>query len=339
MLTRKIKVQLAIFTVVTVVSASVMLSVYLELPSRLFGLGHYTVTLELPEAAGLYARGNVTYRGTEVGRVDNVELTNDGVSARLSLDKSFAISSDLRAEVHSQSAVGEQFVDLIPRNPSAPPLKDGDVIPESDTAVPPDINTLLDATNRGLSAIPRDNLKTLIDESYTAAGGLGPEISRIVRGSTQLAKDARANLDGITNLIDQSAPVLTSQADTADDIRAWAKHLASITGKLRAQNGSVTRLLEQGGPAAEEGRKLLARMQPTLPVLLANLVSIGDVALTYRADLEQLLVLVPQGLAEMEATDTAGRNTKHPGTYLDFKLNLNLPPPCTTGYLPPQQVR
>jgi phospholipid/cholesterol/gamma-HCH transport system substrate-binding protein len=37
----------------------------------------------------------------------------------------------------------------------------------------------------------------------------------------------------------------------------------------------------------------------------------------------------------------ANRNTKqdYKGLYLSFNLNANLPPPCTTGYLPPQQVR
>ena len=28
-----------------------------------------------------------------------------------------------------------------------------------------------------------------------------------------------------------------------------------------------------------------------------------------------------------------------PGQYLNFNLNLNLPPPCTTGFLPAQQQR
>ena len=88
--------------------------------------------------------------------------------------------------MHSQSAVGEQYVALLPRSGIAPPLKNGDVIPLSRTKVPPDINSLLDATNRGLQAIPKDNLKTLIDESYIAVGGLGPEISRFVKGSTAL---------------------------------------------------------------------------------------------------------------------------------------------------------
>ena len=69
---------------------------------------------------------------------------------------------------------------------TAAPLKNGDMIADDRTTVPPDIDALLDATNRGLQAIPHDNLKTVIDESYTAFGGLGPELSRIVKGGSQL---------------------------------------------------------------------------------------------------------------------------------------------------------
>ncbi len=52
--------------------------------------------------------------------------------------------------------------------------------------MPPDINALLDAANTGLKAIPHDNLKTAIDESYTAVGGLGPELSRLVKAVNEL---------------------------------------------------------------------------------------------------------------------------------------------------------
>ena len=80
--------------------------------------------------------------------------------------------------------------------------------------MPTDINTVLNDTTRGLEAIPRDNLKTVIDEAYIAVGGLGPELRRLVNGSTALAIDARKNLDPLTTLIDQSKPVLDSQTDT-----------------------------------------------------------------------------------------------------------------------------
>jgi len=341
-LTGRIRVQLAIFAVLALIAASVMVFGYIKVPNLLFGIGHYRVTLRLPEAAGLYKSGNVTFRGVEVGRVQDVHLTDaGGVDAVLSLKSGIDIPSDLSAQVHSQSAVGEQYVELLPRNGNSPPLKNGDVIPVQDASVPPDINSLLDATNRGLQAIPHDNLKTVIDESYVAVGGLGPDISRLVKGASALSIDAKQNLDPLLNLIDHSQPILDSQSDTSDSIRAWAAHLADITGQLQTQDPAVTGVLEKGAPAAGEVRQLFERLQPTLPIVLANLVSIGQVAVVYQNDIEQLLVLLPQGVAALQAGVVANLNTKqdYKGSYLSFNTNLNIPPPCLTGFLPAQQQR
>ncbi|MGB8390177.1 MCE family protein [Mycobacterium sp.] len=335
-LSKRVKIQLAIFTVVAVIAGAVMIFGYIRLPA-MFGVGHYTVTVQLPRAAGLYASGNVTYRGTEVGRVTDVRLTDTGVDAVLSLRSDVHIPSDLDAQVHSVSGVGEQYVALLPRSSNGPALKSGDVIPVSRTSVPPDINALLDAANRGLQAIPPDNVKTVIDESYTAIGGLGPEISRFVKGSTQLAIDARTNLDPLVSLIDQAQPVLDSQVDTSGAIHAWAAHVADITHQLQTNDTAVAGLLEQGGPAANEARQLIDRLQSPLPELLANLVSVGRVAFDYRAGIEQFLVILPQVIAGMQSALLADHNTKHPGLTLDFNLNLNVPPVCATGYLPIQQ--
>jgi phospholipid/cholesterol/gamma-HCH transport system substrate-binding protein len=337
-LTRWIRTQLAIFLSVAVVAGALMVFGYIKLPA-LLGVGQYTVTVQLPRAAGLYQTGNVTYRGTEVGRVADVRLTDTGVDAVLSLRSGLAIPSDLDAQVHSVSGAGEQYVALVPRSDHGPTLKNGDVIPIDRTSVPPDINALLDATNRGLQAIPRDNVKTVIDESSTAVGGLGPELSRIVKGSTALAIDARTNLDPLTSLIDQSKPVLDSQVDSAQAVHEWAAHLANITRQLQSNDDAVTGFLEKAPAAANEARQLIDRLKPTLPVLLANLVNINQVAIAYQPAIEQVLVLLPLGTANMQGAALADRNVHNPGTYIDFNLNINLPPACTTGFLPAQQMR
>jgi phospholipid/cholesterol/gamma-HCH transport system substrate-binding protein len=338
---RRVKLQLTLFTAVSVVAGAIMIFGYIKLPTMLFGTGRYTVIVQFPQAAGLYASSNVTYRGTEVGRVTNVELTDTGVDATLELKSGVAIPSNLTAQVHSASAIGEQYVSLTPLDATSPPLRGGDVIPVSRTAVPPDISNLLDATNTALQAIPNNNLRTAVDESYTAIGGLGPDLARLVKGSTQLAIDSQKNLDPLLNVIDNSAPILDSQGQSADAIAQFSHNVATITGELRDQNSSVASTLDNAGPAADQVRQLLNRVQPTLPVLLANLVNIGQVAVTYQADIEQLLVLLPAGTADLGATTVANRNTKqaYKGWYLDFNLKVNLPPPCTTGYLPATQIR
>ncbi|MDT5005467.1 MAG: phospholipid/cholesterol/gamma-HCH transport system substrate-binding protein [Mycobacterium sp.] len=342
-LPRSVWIQLAILAVVTVIACSVMAFGFVNVPA-LLGFGRYHVMLELPSSGGLYPTSVVTYRGSEIGRVSSIDVTRDGVRAVLKLQSSTKVPSDVSAAVHSRSAVGEQFVELTPQGgqgDTSRTLADGDVIPVGRTQVPPDIGGLLDATNRALQAIPQDNLRTVVDEADKAVAGLGPELSRIVDGSTSLAREAAKNQDSITALIDQSPPVLNSQVQTADSIATWADRMASITGQLKAQDAAFADLLNIGGPALEEGRALFDRVAPALPVLLANLVSLGEIAVTYRSDIEQLLVLFPQGTAVMSAIVAANANTKqdYKGVYLDFNLNLNLPPPCNTGFLPVRQQR
>lgn len=341
MLNRRIKIQLAIFTVIAVSSLSMMLFRYIDLPAMAFGLGRYTVAVDLPRAAGLYQNANVSYMGTVVGEVRSVDLTDSGVRAELSLNSDYSIPSHVRAEVHSQSAVGEQFVDLVPLSDNGSLLEQGDVIAAADTTVPPDFDSLFDATNRGLDAIPRDNLKIVIDESYTAVGGLGPDLTRLVKGGTELAIDSENNLEYLTNLIDQAGPVLDSQVQSADAINAWAAHVATISDQLASNDASVAGILRDGGAAADQGRQLFQRLQPTLPLLLANLVSLGQVGVTYQPAIEQLLVLIPPAVSFVQGATVANHNTKqdYKGLFLDFNLNLNLPPVCNTGFLPAQQRR
>lgn len=340
-LSKRVRLQLAVFGVVALLAGGSMAFYYLRLPSLLLGVGRYQVTMKLQDAASLYDNANVTYRGTTVGRVTDVRLSDTGVDAELSLQSDIKIPADLDAQVHSQTAVGELFVDLVPRSGDGAPLKNGDVIPADRTSIPPDINALLRAVNTGVQAIPRDNLKTVIDESYTAFGGLGPELSRLTRGATTLAIDARKNLPALTTLIDEAKPILDTQTDTSDSIQTWAANLAQITNQLQLQDESVQGLLVNGPPAADQVRQLFDRVRPTLPILLANLVSLGEVALTYQPNLEQLLALFPIEIAGLQGAALANRNTKqdYKGVFLSFNLNLNVPPPCRTGYLPAQQQR
>jgi phospholipid/cholesterol/gamma-HCH transport system substrate-binding protein len=344
-LSRRTWIQLAILTLVTVVSCGAMAFNYMKLPATLFGIGQYVVTVNLPESGGLYKTSVVTYRGTDVGHVESVDVTATGVRAVLAMRSGVQVPADVQASVHSRSAVGEQYIELTPQpvkgGGNSRLLRAGDVIPAGRVDVPVDIGQLLDQTNRALQAIPRDNLHTVIDETDRAVGGLGPQLSRIVDGSTALAIAGGRTVDPLAALIDQTPPVLNSQVETSEAIAGWANRTAALTAQFKAQDAALRDLLTQGASGVEEGRAMLDRVAPSLPVLFANLVSLGDIAFVYRHDIEQLLVLFPQGIAAMAAIVVPSSNTKqeYRGAQLDFNLNMNLPPPCTTGYLPPTQRR
>ncbi|HKR52192.1 MAG TPA: hypothetical protein VJT72_21955, partial [Pseudonocardiaceae bacterium] len=170
-------------------------------------------------------------------------------------------------------------------------------------------------------------------------GGLGPEIARLIKGSTAIATDARGSLDELTNVADNSAPLLDTQTDTSDSVRSWAAHMATITGQLQTRDEDLQGILRAGPEATNQVRQLLERLQPTLPIVLANLASVAPVLITYQPNIEQLLVLLPMGVQLLQGSTLAGAKTGSPGLQLNFTTNLNIPRPCSTGFLPPQQIR
>jgi phospholipid/cholesterol/gamma-HCH transport system substrate-binding protein len=145
-------------------------------------------------------------------------------------------------------------------------------------------------------------------------------------------------------LIDEPKPILDSQIESSSSIEAWAAHLASITKQLATveQNHSdLSGAIQNVGPVFDSARQVTDRLEPTLPDVMSNLDSLGDVGVTYRDNLEALLVELPQAVADSGAAQLIDKDLKSPyrGIGLSFNLNLNWPPPCTTGFFPAQQTR
>ncbi|MDA0249866.1 MAG: MlaD family protein [Mycobacterium sp.] len=337
MLTRFVRIQLAIFTVASIVGIAAMLLVYMQVPT-LLGIGRITVTLELPRTGGLYEFSNVTYRGVQIGKVTDVRAVRGGAAATLSLATSPRIPADLQASVLSVSAVGEQYVDLLPRTDSGPYLKDGSVIPMSDTTVPQRVGPMLDQVSALLQSIPKDRLSKLLDESFKGLNGSGDDLAALLESSSTVVADFDGVADRARALVDDGRPLLEGLAESADALGNWTRSLAGVTGQLSVNDPQIRGLLADGPGALNEASQLLNQVKPTLPVLLANLTTVGQIAVTYHASLEQLLVLLPPYIASVQAVGLP-RNNPTGFTQGDFTLTIGDPPACTVGFLPPSSWR
>lgn len=337
MLTRFVRNQLIIFTIASILGVTVMIFTYMQLPT-LLGIGRLKVTLELPAAGGLYRFSNVTYRGVQIGEVTSVTLTENGAEAHLSLDTSPKIPADLQAEVRSVSAVGEQYVDLRPRTDSGPYLESGQRIPASRTTLPQEVGPMLDQLSALVNSIPGDRIADLLDESFKAFNGAGPDFQSLLDSASKVTDEVSGVSDQTRGLIDDSRPLLESQAETTEQIRTWARSLAGVTGQLEQNDPEIRTILQQGPGFAQEVSALLNDVKPTLPILLANLTTVTQVLLTYNPAIEQLLVIFPGIIAAQQSFGLPGNNPVGWPTG-DFALTVSDPPACTVGFIPPSQWR
>jgi hypothetical protein len=132
-------------------------------------------------------------------------------------------------------------------------------------------------------------------------------------------------------------PLLDSQVQTTDTLRVWARSLAGVTEQVATNDPQLRTLLGTGPGFAQEAARLLDQVKLTLPVLLANLTTIGQVGVTYHPSLEQLLVLFPHYVASLQTIAPQHNPTGY--VLGEFALQTADPPPCTVGFLPPSSWR
>src|ERR1700736_3669275 len=185
-LTPVIRVQLAIFLALMLVALGVLGFYYLRLPT-VAGVGQYTLYADLPASGGLYKTANVTYRGIQIGKVIDVEPTERGARATMSISDRYKIPVNASANVHSVSAIGEQYLDLVPTGAGNQYLADGQTVTKG--TVPDEVGPALDSANRGLEVLPKEKIDSLLSEAAQSVGGLGPALQRLGGSPPALATD------------------------------------------------------------------------------------------------------------------------------------------------------
>jgi phospholipid/cholesterol/gamma-HCH transport system substrate-binding protein len=327
-ITSRTKKQLLVFVFITLVGVSYVGARYARL-DRLVYSSAFNVNAEFADSGGIFTGAEVTYRGVKVGQVSDMKLTRGGVDVVLAIDNGNNIPADTTALVGNKSAVGEQYVELDPKVSSGPYLKDGSVIPTSDTAIPVSTTEILTNLDNFVNSVPQDSLRTVVNEFGNAFQGTAPDIARFIDTSNAFIKTANDNFDVTTALIKDSNTVLRTQADEGSAIRSFSQNLALFSGVLANNDASLRALIDNGSATANELRSFLQQNQVDLGGLINNLVTTGEVVDKHLPGIRQILVLYPYMVAggfTVVAKSADGIDAR-------FGLILTQTPAiCTKGY-------
>lgn len=336
MISRRTKVQLAIFVAITLIGVSFVGARYAKL-DRLFLDTSYDVTAHFVDSGGIFEDAEVNYRGVSIGRVGKLELTSSGVNVVLAIDKEHTkIPADTLAVVGNRSAVGEQYVELQPQVDDGPYLKDGSEIAQDHTAIPISSTKLLLDTDRLVNSVNKQSLQTVVNELGAAFNGTGEDLGQIIDTSTAFIETANENFDLTTALIKDSNKVLGTQLDKASAIRTFAKNLALVSDTLRGADADLRTVIANGSATANQLRRFLERNEVDLGQLINNLVTTGEVAVKHLPGMEMILVLYPYVVAGafvvVDKTPETGQFDAHFGMILTEDM-----PVCHKGYDPAER--
>lgn len=332
-MSKTLRTQLIAFCVIAALGISYVGANYVRLPS-LFGIGQYQVFLDLPDTGGVFTNAAVNYRGTPVGRVGELTLTDNGVRVELDLDSSTPeIPADTVAVVANRSAIGEQFVDLRPNTYSEPYLKDGDVISAGSEGLPVRVDDLLSSVDVLARSVPLDDLEVTVDELGKAFEGRGPQLQRLSDSLITLSDSGIRTMPQLQALIRDGATVLDTQADQSGEIISFSRDLRTVTEALRDSDSDLDRLITTGPEFADETRRLVENSGEPLTRAVGNLSTTMKTVDPLASSFKVLLQLLP-ALAAGGLSVAPGDGTIHFGLVLE----VGNPTPCTQGYEGTQRI-
>jgi phospholipid/cholesterol/gamma-HCH transport system substrate-binding protein len=326
MFTTTHRVKLVAFGLIAVLSVGYAGGRYAGL-GRLFGASGYVVSAQLADSGGIFVNAEVTYRGVSVGRVTALHLDAQGVAVDLDIDSGAPkIPADTRAVVADRSAVGEQYVDLQPSHEGGPYLADGAVIPLDRTAIPVSPDTVLSDLDTFVSSVDPQDLRTVVNETYDAFAGRGPDLQQLLDSAGALTTTATQNLPQTTRLLADGKTVLATQQRQAANITSMAADLRTIAAQLKTSDPQLRSVIDQAPGLADDLDKILSRSGTDLGVLFANLLTTFQITAVRTDAIEEELVAFPVISAASRSVTSNGEG--HLGLVLDFFD----PHSCTKGY-------
>jgi phospholipid/cholesterol/gamma-HCH transport system substrate-binding protein len=318
------------------------ISVYLAFGGSLPWESSFELRAVVTSANQLHSRTPVRIAGIDVGRVESIKR-GPGRLATVTMslsDNGLPIHSDATLKVRPRIFLeGNFFIDLQPGTPSAPLVKSGHLLPVSQTAIPVQLDQVLDVLRRGT----RENLASLVHELAVTLDKGGADAfkqslpywqplflnaaiaAEATRGVHQ--HDLSGSIAGLERLAGTLARHRTQLASLISGLDVTVEALASQRTALAASVPEFDALLRQAGPTFvtlnalfPTAREFVAAARPGLRAAPATL----EVANPLLGELQGLLS--PQELPELIRVGTpAIRTLARAQPHLRTILRLLLP--------------
>ncbi len=330
--TRSLVLRLGALAIVGLLSAAY---IAFDVAGWRIGKQNYTVTVVLPRAGGIYSEAAVTYRGVQVGKVSSLHLRPTSVQVRLSIYPSVKIPGNVVASVRSLTAAGEQYMDLVPAKGDPPNLHNGSVITEGASVngvptVPVEVGTTLADAGSLLNSLDPADLRTVTQTLGSSFAGTGNNLRSIVVAGQSLVNAFEVALPETDALVVNGNTLLQVLNSTDNAFTQFSSSLNQLSGQLKASNGDVTGLLNNGLTVSANTNQLLAQDATAIENNLASTATVTNVAQNSQQATAALFQVLPVFANDIGAVVS-------PSGQLRVELNINSTSPVCS-YLPASQV-
>lgn len=260
----------------------------------------YAVNAIFEDAGGVFTNQEVTYRGVTVGQVGDLNVVDEGVEIQLFIRAEVKIPAEgVEARVMFKSAVGEQFVDLLPAVDDAPYLEEGDTIPLAQTSIPVSTQELLTTLEAVLRGVPPEDLKGAIDALGIGLTGTGPDIATIIESVADLSELFADRAPEFENILRQGTKLGDAFLGSKEDFETAVHALVTVSDSLALSTDNLERLLRNTNLTSDEALALLREDRAAINEFLIRFGEVQDLQAEHADDVGRLLQHLPTALVSI----------------------------------------
>ena len=235
------------------------------------------LSMEVPDVNGLVSGSNVLLRGVPVGKVISTDTSVHAASIGFYVNRQYGIPVDTEVRLENLSALGESYIELLPRSDGGPMLHDGQRISTESVVQPPSISALSASVVRVLNQLDPGELTRIIDESDEALPDPNVVLPNLSRASTLLNNTVNGMNGRGRQLLGNFQALLRNAEWVNPTLTSLAPQLQEFGRGLQDFYKGIAILIHLGGLNDTKNlNNLVARVQRLLDVSGGDLKILGD---------------------------------------------------------------
>lgn len=240
------------------------------------GGGSYTLHTRFPDAGQVVKGGLVEVAGRNVGKIDRIELTDDGaadVVLKLDDDSITPLHEGTRAEIRAvgSASVANRFVELSPGPPNTPEIKDGGTLDMAHTRGIVDLDAVLDTfdepTRKKLQGIVAELAGSLKGRTTGDINDALAYVNPALAQTSALGRELTLDQAALTQLVRAAATTSRTLAERPDALRGALAGTSRTLAQLAQRRAELGDALERTPVVLRKGTRTLRDLQATLPAI------------------------------------------------------------------------
>jgi phospholipid/cholesterol/gamma-HCH transport system substrate-binding protein len=239
---RRYPIQARIAAVVAVVVALIIAGIVVLATSS---PAETTITALFSTAPGLYPGNQVKILGMPVGEVTKITPGATYVTVQMEVPASTSIPADAQALIMAPQVVNDRYVQLNPAYSGGPKMRNGAVIPLSQTAVPISVDGIIDSLDALAKALGPNGanahgaLSALIASSAHAFGPNGAALHSTLTSLGNALEALSSKSPQLTALFDNLGNLSKVASQYTGTYQAFANDLAAVSTELASDNADI----------------------------------------------------------------------------------------------------